>query len=279
MLLLLFVVGVIAVALIARRRRGHRVTEPVCGQCGYRVQGLPTFTCPECGADLREVGIETPQHARPLGPLSRGLLWTLILPIPALLVTCIPAAPLLPRRAQQTQTISLGQPLSRAYRTLCLYADGNFTVWPWQLGRVPTLQRVHVILVPPAAQVPAVLDVDLASMTYQLSKLEPKGPRVVAVGSLDLPALNDWFAANGVDTADPCVPVEAEAVLSVIQGARAGNMVPPRGNCFLEVSVGSGSASTLIPAVWAPPVLGFWVLVWLAGLWMCVRRRRPALRA
>src|SRR4051812_8979326 len=29
----------------------------VCGQCGYSVRGALTFTCPECGSDLREVGI------------------------------------------------------------------------------------------------------------------------------------------------------------------------------------------------------------------------------
>ena len=28
-----------------------------CGACGYAVRGVSTFSCPECGADLREVGI------------------------------------------------------------------------------------------------------------------------------------------------------------------------------------------------------------------------------
>lgn len=31
-----------------------------CGNCGYNVQGLTEFQCPECGADLREVGIARP---------------------------------------------------------------------------------------------------------------------------------------------------------------------------------------------------------------------------
>ena len=39
--------------------RGATITDygAVCGQCGYSVTGLTTFTCPECGSDLREVGI------------------------------------------------------------------------------------------------------------------------------------------------------------------------------------------------------------------------------
>lgn len=42
------------------RRASPKVTEPSCRACGYAVRGLPSFTCPECGSDLREVGIDTP---------------------------------------------------------------------------------------------------------------------------------------------------------------------------------------------------------------------------
>jgi rRNA maturation endonuclease Nob1 len=40
-------------------RRGGRSAdhEGRCGKCGYIVKGLPTLTCPECGSDLRAVGI------------------------------------------------------------------------------------------------------------------------------------------------------------------------------------------------------------------------------
>ena len=39
---------------------GPKITEPSCRACGYAVRGLPSFTCPECGSDLRDVGIDTP---------------------------------------------------------------------------------------------------------------------------------------------------------------------------------------------------------------------------
>jgi hypothetical protein len=45
---------------------GPRVTVPSCRACGYAVKGLPSFTCPECGSDLREVGIDTPGAGREL---------------------------------------------------------------------------------------------------------------------------------------------------------------------------------------------------------------------
>lgn len=31
--------------------------DPTCGRCGYIVRGVSQLTCPECGSDLREVGI------------------------------------------------------------------------------------------------------------------------------------------------------------------------------------------------------------------------------
>ncbi|HSI36374.1 MAG: adenylate/guanylate cyclase domain-containing protein [Phycisphaerae bacterium] len=56
-------VGIVAALLLTigglvwylKRRRAR--LPGVCGKCGYNVTGIPTFTCPECGSDLREVGI------------------------------------------------------------------------------------------------------------------------------------------------------------------------------------------------------------------------------
>lgn len=37
----------------------QRKRMPSCGNCGYPAKGISTLNCPECGADLREVGIVT----------------------------------------------------------------------------------------------------------------------------------------------------------------------------------------------------------------------------
>lgn len=56
--------------------------EPGCGRCGYAVRGLSTFNCPECGSDLREVGINIAAadrgaaHRRQL--YWRLLAWTIV---------------------------------------------------------------------------------------------------------------------------------------------------------------------------------------------------------
>lgn len=58
--------------LFFRRRRAGKGS--ACGQCGYDVRGLPTFTCPECGSDLRQVGIRSgAASGNPLLLLARAI--------------------------------------------------------------------------------------------------------------------------------------------------------------------------------------------------------------
>ena len=71
---------VTAIMLLRRRRRTRPAKEPRCGQCGYNVTGLSTFTCPECGSDLRQVGIRSEAGvAVKSGPSRTGLLFQLSL--------------------------------------------------------------------------------------------------------------------------------------------------------------------------------------------------------
>ncbi|HEY7089210.1 MAG TPA: hypothetical protein VH518_14030 [Tepidisphaeraceae bacterium] len=58
-----------------RRRMGISVDQPSCAGCGYPVRGLPSFICPECGCDLREVGIVTPSRYIPGLKLFFSALW------------------------------------------------------------------------------------------------------------------------------------------------------------------------------------------------------------
>jgi hypothetical protein len=53
------VVGVVVETILRREldRDGAAAREPSCGRCGYIVTGLPSHVCPECGSDLRTVGV------------------------------------------------------------------------------------------------------------------------------------------------------------------------------------------------------------------------------
>jgi predicted RNA-binding Zn-ribbon protein involved in translation (DUF1610 family) len=61
--------GFFVAYLLFRRKRAS--ADPVCGKCGYQVRGLTTFTCPECGSDLREVGILSAAKPRKTAADSR----------------------------------------------------------------------------------------------------------------------------------------------------------------------------------------------------------------
>lgn len=53
---LLVVAGLIA-GIVMWATGGSGGGQMSCGQCGYAARGLSGTSCPECGADLREVGI------------------------------------------------------------------------------------------------------------------------------------------------------------------------------------------------------------------------------
>jgi hypothetical protein len=62
---------------------------PTCAACGAGVRGIASLACPECGADLREVGINTPAQRRRVSPLAFILGWTLLPLLPALVAFTI----------------------------------------------------------------------------------------------------------------------------------------------------------------------------------------------
>lgn len=71
------VVSARAVWVCVTRPRGSRA-EAACERCRYKVAGLSTFTCPECGTDLRRTGIITgPMEMRRRGSMVGGVAgWT-----------------------------------------------------------------------------------------------------------------------------------------------------------------------------------------------------------
>lgn len=61
LLLLLFGGLVLGIILWVSGGRSRSSGAMACGGCGYAVRGLEALNCPECGADLRQVGINRGQ--------------------------------------------------------------------------------------------------------------------------------------------------------------------------------------------------------------------------
>ena len=94
--------------------KGSGAGEMACGGCGYAVRGLKALNCPECGADLRKVGINRGPGA---GKRGLGIALTVICGGLLLLVVAgsvfylllgsnqpVPATPLQPPTIQTTPT-------------------------------------------------------------------------------------------------------------------------------------------------------------------------------
>jgi hypothetical protein len=62
-----------------------RAKGPSCGKCGYMVEGLQDLSCPECGSDLRKVGIDSPR-SRMMPPIEFFVCWTALLILPLLVM-------------------------------------------------------------------------------------------------------------------------------------------------------------------------------------------------
>jgi hypothetical protein len=258
---LLLIVGVPTVLLVIliTRRGGRHVGEPACGKCGYAVRGLPTFTCPECGSDLREAGIVTEGQSS-MPPAVRGwllvLIWTLILPIPAFLVTVL-IGHAAPRLDSTTARKTLEEPRSNAYQRIELVQHRV------RRDNAIISNDLTIMLVPSQGEL---LELDFSSKDRHYAYRRQSGEKVQADAGLDAMVVLDWMAQAGVDIEDQQVKSEAAELASMIQTASAGLVSDLPHRQFL--SDGASSSSYVGPPQWVPVVAAvFWLAVWLSGCW------------
>jgi len=259
LVLVLVVVIAINVFILASRKRGPRVSDPSCGRCGYAVRGLPTFTCPECGADLREVGIVTPGHSG-MSPRMRGvllvLIWTLALPVAAFVATIV-IVTAIPQTTTTTAKRILNSPKPNAYDEIHLTqvrADRGS-------ARMSNILTVTLIL---AEAGPSPMTVD--SMNHGYSYRSKTGSEVRADADPDTRAFLDWMAEAGIDAQNAQVKLEAAELATLARGAGADLVTNlPVKHFFIG---GTSTNSYTGPESWLLAVVGvFWLVVWLLGCW------------
>ncbi len=259
LVLVLVVVIAINVFILASRKRGPRVSQPSCGQCGYAVFGLPTFTCPECGADLREVGIVTPGQSG-MSPRMRGLLlvliWTLALPVAAFVATIV-IVNAIPQTTTITAQRTLNSPNSNAYDEIHLTqvrADRGST-------RMSNILTVTLIS---AEAGPSPMTVDATNHGYSYRR--KSGSEVKADGGPDTKTFLDWMADAGIDPENAQVKLEAAELSTLAQRAGVNLVSDLPAKHF--VMGGTSLSSSTGPERWLLAIVGvFWLVVWLLGCW------------
>jgi hypothetical protein len=251
----------------AGRRRGAVVTAPdaVCGKCGYGVAGLPTFTCPECGSDLRTVGIAR----RGGGKIKSGLLarlappetlatipwligWTIVY---AALYACVgtgsyPHHPwdsgnrpaiygvvdgyLWPYRGKSLHTVTL-EPRSDAYRRVVITEQREASFRGWRSA--PQLRWTGDTTT--AGLTGFTISLELDTLTGKAATMEvnpndltwrgtsPADPTqtIAGAGPLDADALWSWMVGNGVDQPSPVIKDEAASLVDLIKQSTSSGII------------------------------------------------------
>lgn len=260
------------------KRRSRRVDHPACGACGYNVTGISRLSCPECGADLREVGILTPRMTRPLGVGGAIALWTLILPIPAMAISSLVIHALLPSHHVTSGTLNYGNPKSGAYSTLDVRIRGEGMHWPWEDHQTrPPIVHLEVEVTGGAGLSIMRIDPETMTCTYPPTPADVGRPGVEPVEApFDADAVLAWFQTLKLDVSDPAVQQEATELAArltlMINRSRAGQLTDYDPKLSGFSGRGASFSSSSGPWVGGSIAVGlFWLLVWALG---CVYLRK-----
>jgi hypothetical protein len=269
MILAILAAVVVLIVLFIKRRRPAQ-QEPSCGQCGYVVTGLPTFICPECGSDLREVGIVTTQSPRALSPLAKGIIWTIAFPLPALLLGALITA-LGPHQLVESRSCVVS-PNSGAYTQIALdcTAKGPSSA---SLRTETLVLRLTTLSTPSGPSKTSELTVDPANFGYRY--VGKDGQPVTASTGFDAHVILDWMEAVGIDGGNAAVQTETTELFAQANamGAPSGGNVPMPSFNTLKNSMHGTYGS---PLWWTITQLILWPLIWLLGLWRFARKKPPA---
>ena len=273
-----FLVFGILVAVMSRRAvgNGKAGSDPTCGKCGYCVRGISELICPECGSDLREVGIRAPGVGAPvqLTPRAKLIMWSTLVPVICLSLF-IPLGVLLgPRVLLTTQRRTIFCQASYLNATLNVVREGRKVAMGVNRNAASPLQTMTI-----SSSSMNPIEVDLASGSAKFN--DSKGS--VTEGAFNAALVQRWLNAYGYN--DPRVAERADDIVTAIKDMdtatspgflRLGND-PTRAN-MPSITAHPSFANTRSEAGWmsfAMP-LGVTALVWLVGLPFFLKGRKSA---
>ncbi len=262
-MLLLWAAALLGTVLWARRqRRIARDRHDLCGGCLQVVDDVSSGVCPSCGRKLDEVGIQT-------------------------------STPTLSRRSKRFAIIWTAIFLLGAYPILSLVGIDVSCRWPRDCPNVrgltsttPGLSLISVaVLRPPDAPRAGIarlfirdlgrgLIVDLETLTF-LEELGDDRSASVGQTPFSSSAFLAWLKDAGVNSDDPAVQLDVEDLVRLLERLA-------RGQTWDEASAGVSRFQIQRMVQMGPPepwyweiAVPAWVLLWLCGIWIGVRRRWP----
>jgi hypothetical protein len=242
------------------------------------------MTCPECGGDLRRVGILTPSTPdQPKGALGGIVAFSLVFFFVAIVASAAITV-ILPVRQSYGERVSLTAPSSGAYRAVVLHADGAAyrprpAGLPIEIDLIPTVgsgsqSASSWMLVRPDGSYEYV-----ATARARVTRSEGFGSAAVL----------EWMKAAGIDVTVPAVGQEAAGIAGeahlinrnsrrAFAGGTEGGFSSSGSGSGQAAPFGSNSytrqANAERPAWAGLALLFFWIATWIGGIVFLWRRAR-----
>lgn len=304
--LVLIFVALVVVRLAIRHRSGIQTDMPGCGRCGYPTRGISELKCPECGADLKEVGIVKPGD-------GRSILAGCLMPLLVTIVTFVLALGgyalvhlVLPTYREQSTHFDLW-PESQAYSQVTFYTDLTIIIPASERNQVSGLSFGLVPGVPPTTTVDlcganAKAEVEMIALEVMPNKPNAAGinypapkfrvdPQTRLATWLDdqsnLQASNGpvtekdvlaYLADYGADISQPGVVLEAQQLTAAINALIKGStQFTIKG--FQNGGYGSGSSGQLGPNWFTPAYFVAWLVIWIIALGILGQKSKKRARA
>lgn len=311
LLFLVLVVVVFGIGLARLLMRGSLKTDavaadvPTCGRCGYGTRGISSLECPECGADLRVVGIRKPGEGKSLlagclMPLAFSFAtYLLAILLFALLesfvvpthssddfdLTFIPVSDeydAVTLECRATSIIPVGQNMTSGgfeVDTINRFTAPRTSVSLYDPGTEVRIHELRLAVDPRTGQGPARTTsyFELDPKTAQASWIDEKGKPQRSKGAVTDKDVLAYLGSTGADTTDADVVLESQQVHKVVDGMLNGTY-QFKIDGLSSAGYGAGSSGSTGPPWFLPVYAGAWVLVWIAGLVLIIRRSSKASR-
>jgi hypothetical protein len=238
-----------------------------CGKCGYCVRGVPGLVCPECGSDLREVGIVPAGGKRRRSRGNRMILWSVLLPVLGVIFSILLLNSVLP--FSQTLKINRMIFVQAPYLNATVQVFGTERIWqPVMVRNRPTHPEEIMLF---EQQHSSIIEVNLKTGAY--SYLKKWGTTIQQNSGFNGKVIADWMLANGINTSDPrardlCDGVYG-AVNEIMQG-KAGGFTVLNDKSGVQMGIAHPAFGFVVhdephPAVIVGLVV-FWIGVWVYGM-------------
>ena len=252
----------VAAALLLRRYlpRAPAAPGPVCLRCGTPAAALTSFTCPGCGADVRDAGLGRRKGASPLRPF-----WTVVAYTCLFVFLSVPLAGVFQVTLPNVHTAAL-------YSSMTVSSPQVQGVELYLKGRGPDQHSLRYTLTGDLYATGGVVTLEAALPAGDWRLVDLSGRQLDAGKRLDGQMVYRWLERAGVDITEPVARSDAGHIAGAIGSlTRTRLEMPPvhAGALSLTYSSSAGGFSGVRPNDHALPVLVIALsAAWLAGLWL-----------